>query len=463
MCLLLALSMSGAAVAKQDVTVELFYSSAWHDVTSRVLTGESIVINHGAGDEQDGVIPSDASLTFLNSDGEMNPENRKSSLFGLIGHNTGIRITVGSDIRFTGQVASWKPRRALGEVSESRGKAWVDIQAQGTIRRLGQGEPPTESALYQTITRAIGVNPIEYWPLEAGRLTFASTVSGGVASSFFDPEILAQQPTFTGIPGSQPSIALPAIDSATIVAFPVATYTDTGFWAAQAAWDYTSAMLPDGLATLDVVLSNGRTVHLFLDGDSAEPLEFSAAVTDDVTLYYSDAVDLDGASVLDTPLSPMLSLTSAAGGTLTARLLDGTGAIRAELTTTGVGYGTVARIELSNVPGLSLPAGSLGVAHLVLYADTSFDIDIDTVTIAWATSGFTGETAGDRFERICGIENISATIVGTAAETQTMGPQRPGTVLDWFGKIARTDAGIIYDTRDELGLTFRTGRSLYNQ
>ena len=137
--LLLVLVTAGVPVPKQDVLVELFYNAAWHDHTADVYTRDQIVINHGAGNEQTGVVPSDASLTFDNRDGEMNPENRQSSLFGLIGHNTPIRISVGSDIRFSGQVVSWKPRRAVGELSSTRGDAWVHVQAQGTIRRLGQG------------------------------------------------------------------------------------------------------------------------------------------------------------------------------------------------------------------------------------------------------------------------------------------------------------------------------------
>lgn len=461
--LLLTLLTSGAAVAKQDVAVLLDYGSGWVDFTSRVRTGSQITINHGAGDEQTGVIPSDASLTFENRDGEMNPDNRKSTLFGSIGRNTLIQIRVGTDVRFTGQIVSWKPRRALGTVSSTRGNAWVDIQAQGTIRRLGQGEPPVQSALYQTITTAIGVNPTEYWPLEAGRLTFSSVTSGTLATSFFDPLTLAQTPTFQGFPGSQPSVALPA-NGTTIVEFPVASYTDTGEWVAQTAWVYSSDMPPGGLATFDATLSNGRQIHLFLSDSSGDPLSFEAAVTDDISVFYSSSVVLTGTTLLNQPVSPMMSLTSAAGGTLIARLLADDGTELAELTTTGVGYGTVTQLEMSNVqPGVSDPGGPLGVSHAVFYADPAFDVDVDTVTIAQAMSGFAGETAGERFERLCALEGITGTIVGTAADTQPMGPQRPGTVLDWFGEIARTDAGIIHDTRDELGLTFRTGRSLYNQ
>lgn len=455
--ILLSPAMSGETMSKQAVTVELFYSSAWHNVTTRVYMRDRITINHGAGNEQTGVVPSDASLTFDGRDGEMNPENRSSSLFGLIGRNTPIRITVGSDIRFSGQVVSWKPRRAI------KGDSWVYVQAQGTIRRLGQGEPPVQSALYQTITRAIGVSPAEYWPLESGGLVFTSVTSGSVAASFFDPLTLAQSPTFQGFPGSQPSVVLPA-DGTTIVEFPVAAYTDTGEWAAQTAWVYTSEMAPDGSTTFDAILSNGRQVHLFLSDSGGDPLTFTAAVTDDVTVFYSSSVVLTGTTLLDQPISLMMSLTSAAGGTLVARLLADDGTELAERTTTGVGYGTVGRLEMSNIqPGVSDTGGPLGVSHAVFYTDPAFDIDVDTVTIAQAMSGFSGETAGDRFERLCGLENITATIVGTAADTQPMGPQRPGTVLDWFGEIARTDAGIIHDTRDELGLTFRTGRSLYNQ
>lgn len=449
-------------MAKQNVTVKLWYNDQWNTHTSDLYSETSITINHAVLDGQSGLAPSDAALVWKNSDGKMSPDNRKSPLFGLIGHGTPIEISYPGDIRFSGRIVSWLPGRSLGG---DRFKAWVESKAAGTLQRLGEGEPPVESAIYQTITRAIGVNPAEYWPLEAGRLVFSSATGGGaLVPSFFDAAILSQDPTFKGFPGSQPSVELPAVDSATVVTFPVAAYADTGTWTVQTGWVYTRDMLPDGTATLDAVLSNGRTVHLFLDGDAAEPVSFAAAVTDEAfTVFYSDDEAISGPSILDQPLSAMVSLNSAAGGTLVLRLLDGTGSIRAELSTTGVGYGTVTRFEMSNIPRVTLPAGPLGVSHLVFYTNPAFDVDVDTVTIARATGGFPGESAADRFNRWCAQEGIAATIVGDASNTQLMGPQYPDTPLGTLGEIARTEAGIIHDTRTQEGLTLRTGRSLLNQ
>ena len=119
----------------------------------------------------------------------------------------------------------------------------------------------------------------------------------------------------------------------------------------------------------------------------------------------------------------------------------------------GLDYGFPTEIKIAALAKLD------AASHAVLWSGT---LPADSAGYE-AFTGHSGETAGARFARLCGEEDITDTVVGDAAETQLMGPQYPDTLLNWFAEIARTDAGIIHDTRDELGLTFRTGRSLYNQ
>jgi len=472
LCLTLALVLPGAAVAKQDVLVELFYSSAWHDVSSRVYTRDPITINHGAGDEQTGVIPSDASLTFTNRDGEMNPENRKSSLFGLIGRNTPIRITVGSDVRFSGQAVSWKPRRAAGTLDSTRGDAWVQVQAQGTIRRLGQGEPPVRSPLFRS-TSGITANdyvPHEYWSWEDG--SQATQIASAVAGSSAITPVDGVGITFAsdGPVGSLPLPRLAAGFSATI---PIAAYTDAGKWAitfvmnvpaepaatttvfevpvtGSTAERFKFEIVPGAPATIwwRAYDSAGALIALYsrsiaLDGASDRPTE-AQFFSDDWYLFTVDSSDLAG--------DDQVGIGMASGDLI---LQD-----HQQFAPVGTTHGSLSGTIVMNVDA---NLAGVGFGHLAVFTDAAYDIDFDVFHNAPALIGWSGETAGARFNRLCVEESIASTVVGSANDTQAMGPQPTDTLLKVFEDIAKTDAGIIHDTRDQLGLTFRTGRSLYNQ
>lgn len=424
------------AVAKQNLTVELFYSAAWHDVTTRVYTRDQITINHGSGNEQTGVVPSDASLTFDNRDGEMNPENRRSSLFGLIGHNTPIRIKVGSDTRFSGQIVSWKPRRAV------KGDAWVNVEAQGTVRRLGQGEPPVRSALNRTILNA---GPVAYWPLEdaVDSTQAASALGGGAPLLAFGTIPFA---TVTNVVGSKPlpDMINPSGTPTATLTGPV-VMTSTGSWTVQAV---LSSTVPQDFFEWTIVEWVEAGITWYLSRTDTDLFLFRNGVQIGVAVF-SDPANLNGKRVVQ-------ATATQNGAALDWTLkLDTVTKDSGSLAATNVG--AIAKVKLYSISATD-PLNIGGLGHVAVFNSVHSATSELSAINAW-----TGEKAGDRFNRLCTEEGITATIVGTAAETQVMGPQYPDTVLNLLEELAKTDAGIIHDTRSQLGLTFRTGRSLYNQ
>jgi hypothetical protein len=111
-------------MAKQNIRVELYYSGAWHDVTSAVYVRDGITITRGRSDESSVPSPTSASLTFDNRAGTYNPENPASVLYGLVGRNTPIRIT---DLDIDGHVlASDTFTRSVvdGWGTSTSGHAW---------------------------------------------------------------------------------------------------------------------------------------------------------------------------------------------------------------------------------------------------------------------------------------------------------------------------------------------------
>lgn len=446
-------------MAKQPVVVWLFYNDTWNDHTADVYRRDAIDINHAILDGQTGLAPSDASLMWRNSDGKMNPDNRKSPLYGLIGHNTPIQIEVTPDIRFTGQVVSWKPRRALGATTGG----WVESTAQGTLRRLGQGTPPTLSALYRTMRRpAAGVEAAEHWSLEdgTGATQFASSVGGTPGAGIVGDSDLPEPSGRSGIVGASAAVALP---SEARVRLPIRPYTDTGQWAVQGAYIVSDL---DSEIDLYVYQANGYELLASVSD------EFSPTGTQELVVIVIDSADnvllasqtaFTGGNLLNEPISLMMAMVDNGGSDeFTARVLDSSGTVRAEITSTSVGYDVAAQIDASAgspTPGNDPP----GVTNIGLYTDPSFDIDVDTVSIARAAGGWASEKAGERFERI-GLElGIATTVIGSVGATQPMGPQVPDTDLGLLGEIASTDAAIIHDTRESEGLTMRTGRGLNNQ
>lgn len=91
-------------MAKQDVTVELFYSSQWNDITDDVRIGAGITISRGQPDEGQALRPSTADLVINNGVSNVDPSvtgrysrrNPNSDLYGLIGRNTPLRIFLGT-------------------------------------------------------------------------------------------------------------------------------------------------------------------------------------------------------------------------------------------------------------------------------------------------------------------------------------------------------------------------------
>ncbi|MEU5707872.1 hypothetical protein [Streptomyces flaveolus] len=85
-----------------DVRVELLIGGVWTDVTKDTYAAEKISISRGRADEGARTDPGECSLTFNNGaskvapgiSGRYSPRNPRSDLYGRIGRNTPIRVSV---------------------------------------------------------------------------------------------------------------------------------------------------------------------------------------------------------------------------------------------------------------------------------------------------------------------------------------------------------------------------------
>lgn len=440
------LLMAGApAMAKQNVMVEIFYNGVWNNHTLDLYSRNPITINRAAGSEQTGVVPTDGTLTFQTRDGRLNPDNVKSPLYGLIGEKTPIRVKVNGDIRLSGRAVKWSPRRSLGG---QKFDAWVNVTVAGKVRELGQGEAPVRSALERTIKHEAVTTPLlAYWSFE--ELTAADQFGSGVAG---------------GSPMRVPANVLTSNDDTLPGSKPLPTFThnvpDQGrgpikvvtLAGTTLTWDmWVKTPLAGEYFDANLYTEGGHHWHVTVDNVGRVDL-----------FYYNTTSGIDvivtNAGLMQGQWHNLRFVMIQSGGNVDASLYFD-GVLNADGLGSGPTTGTITAPNLATLEAAYTATESEknNIGHMTVWDG------IPSINFTTAGRGYLAEKAGDRFNRISAEEGISATIVGSAIETQPMGAQYPDTTLQLLDEIARTDVGIIFDTRTEEGLTFRTGRSLYNQ
>lgn len=438
------------------VRVELQLGGAWLDITSDVYTENLIVITRGRPDEGARTDAATCVLVLDNSSGRYSPRNPRSDLYGRLGRNTPLRVSVAPYgpagprlVRFEGEVPGWPVK--WGTPYDVR----VSVTAAGILRRLGQGAAPLQSAMRREFSNPARTSIVAYWPLEdgSGASEFASALPGAAPMRI----------TMTGIkPGAYSghlaSDALPTLGEGAatgtvpvypttgesalrfFVAFPdTAPETETvlcSFATTGLISRWTITLRPDGrlsmygrnaLGLLFTSLTAGgnsllgKKVNIGLD-------LIETGVSTEWRLYY---VDLDAFVIYVGGPVPEWS------GTTVARAVG-------RITHIGVGGGN---------------AGEVAVGHVVLANTAAAYSGTGAALIGWA-----GETLSSRLQRIASEEEIPFVYTGrpNAAGTR-LGAQSVAALLDLFQEAAEADGGAFHEQRDALSLAYRTRATLYTQ
>lgn len=446
-------------MAKQNVTVELFYNSTWNGVTDHIYNRDQMNINRGVKNPGDQATTSTATFTFDNRSGDLNPRNPRGELFGKIGQNTPIRITVGSDERFYGQVVKWKPERAI------KGDAWVRVEATGVLDQLGKGLDVARGALER---KDIALGPAYLWPMTDGA---NATSLGGYKGTPAMPRLpsapsdveLAKVAGPAGAPASYPELRSDTVTTGDEV-FKVSLdpdQTDDG-WSIE--FIHKASTTQTAEATVSWPLS-------FITKYYNWSVVFLADPANEVLLQGFSRTDNSGASDISfshtfssSPLDGQWHHWRFGSDEVADAFLyiwrDGELLATDTTSVTGV-VGGITEITVQFDPLLDSTEDSTSLGELAIF---EADPSVDNGTYD-AFLGYAGELAEDRFSRICGEESISDTVVGdpNGEDSTRMGPQPLATVLDVLAEVERTDDANIFETRNELGLTIRTGRSKMNQ
>jgi hypothetical protein len=134
----------------------------WTDLTSRAKG--TVQITRGSADLSQETQPSKFAVRLDNTDGWLTPNHPSSPWYGLWDLGTPIRLkinqVISSFVRFQGRITQVDPVWPSGNSSI----AFVDIECQGVLYALGQGED-LRSPLYRVISDDA---PLWYWPMEDG-------------------------------------------------------------------------------------------------------------------------------------------------------------------------------------------------------------------------------------------------------------------------------------------------------
>lgn len=390
-------------------TVELFYSNAWNNITSYVYERDGIDIDRGRADENSTINPGRLSLTLNNRDGRFTPQNPNGPLYGLIGLNTRIRVTVNGSVRFVGEVVAWPPR---WDVTGS--DVYMPLEAAGLLRRLNAGvsEPqPLYSPIRRFYEAFEAANPgiiVAYLPLEDGSGTqFPINVPGGKSARYNDPE-----PSYGGdgsLAGSMPLPSWPVAQT------PVTFGDPFGVLPHQYSWSvHVLARVPAGSGECRIVewRTDGTRTDWALGVNASDKLVVTAA--DDTT---TDTYTFTAGPDLDDGAWHRLSVhvwQSTATNQQVVLAVDGTtpGSV---VSTQRVGK--VLRVRPRPTFTVTTNKSAIGLGHCVVLGG---NLGVGGRSLAHFSfglqpplDGYTGELATARFVRLCDEEGNDCTIHGT--------------------------------------------------
>lgn len=443
-------------MAEQDVLVELYYSGAWQDITSEVFTEEGITLGRGLAEETLEPRPGRIGLATNNTGGKYNPQNPTSPLYGLVGRNTPLRVSVDAAVQLVGEVAEYAPSRPV--VGTSR----CDVAGAGVLRRLGRGQTPLRSVAYRAmISSEYDSERLAYWPLEEA--------SGATGAKLFSPfpapglsgEVVhvVNYGAYTDHPAAERMIVM-GEDSR--IDFYVPTYTATGETKVMCLWFIPGDLTPTGERALYRMYTTGGSydyVDLVYTNTSGHVIGLNAWSGGAVANSSAFSV---GADVVDNPI--LIALEFSGSPNLLARIVFYTqsGIGLGDATWNSKSLGRVTRLTVgdrrtSDVQDIE----GVAIGHMVVTNDTDAFRNFVSFGEPFGFRGFTGEPAAERFSRLCEEEGLDGVVVGTAADSEPMGPQGTDTLTELLLECARTDAALLYEARDSIGLQFRCGRHLY--
>jgi hypothetical protein len=429
--------------------VELYLGAlGWTDITRYVYYRARVRISRGRPNETSRIQPQTCAFQVNNRDGRFSPRNPNGAYYGLIGRNTQVRVSRLQNgvrrYRFHGEVVSWP---TTWEISGS--DVWVDVTAAGMMRRLQQGTQTLQSVWRRGVPKDSAI--AAYWPCEDGaNATSLASASGGrpmaVAGTL-------KPASYSGFLGSSPIPTLGTDQwSGAVPSNLTGTSGQVNFFVYVPA-----ATLADGVRLASITMIGvSRVDVLYHTGGGISVQVWDATSTriyDSGTLF---APDLDA----NTTRVSVTWNPHAGGGTDFSWFILVTG-----------GTGTIGTFPTTLAPSISgvqsvgiAPDGNLGgaaVGHIWVQRTSTETGDL----YSWSHA-YGNEVSTSRFTRLCSEQGINAVLVApgeVGSDAVRVGAQTVDTFSNLIQQVPDTDVGLLFESRDQLALAYRTRLSLYNQ
>lgn len=418
------------------------FAGAEHDVSSYLVSGRlyRFVLKNGI-----------AGTAVANVDMSLQTVGATSFV-----DSAGVTFTVGSPgsvsnrrFRFHGEVAEWPIR------SDVSGKdRYVSIEANGVFRRLGRCTSSLPSVIARNYVDVVaGVKA--YWPVEdeVGSEQVASGLDRG------RPMAVSGKPEFESYTGFLASKPLPMLRLA-MFSGSVKSYAATGyiqlrfFLAIPAAGSVGGAELIRMYTTGDVAhwdlrygtgaggaFAPGRLRLLAYDAEGTAVFDTGATYLD---------YELDGKLVM-----VHVAIDPSAGTPDVDLFVTEVGS------TIGVGYTFDHTIsDLGRVTSVMVnPDKShddVAIGHISVQ-----DVITNLFDAKVLATGYRYETAGRRIARLCLEAGVAFESRGDLDTSEQCGVQSPDSLLNLLRETAEADGGILFESRDTLGLAYTPRRAMY--
>lgn len=448
--------------------VQLLIAGEWVTLTfaehgvekGRLLVDAGVSPSTGRRDEQSSVAPGQATMRLRNPDGWMTPGNQASPYWPYNDLDTHARVQVRPSegaawvTRFAGEITRLDPVWPAMSVT---GLAEIELEISGGLRRW-QGSDPLRSSLYRRITSFVS-DPrlLAYWNMEdiddRGR---ALSPLPGVT-----PMLVAMRPRAdSSLPSSSPlpsgnapwgfNGAVPGANAAItyhpwrvewVLRVPEPPETGTARLMRVSLRDAFSLGTP--ISYVELVQSATQLTLRLHDPDGGSIASASAPV----------------ATFFDDWCFMRVAATPTIGGDANFFLSVWQGGDTEIAVAISGGHDNTGRPDrVLNLSQAQLP-DSVTMGHLLVQAGPTTENILDGPSFI----GHAGETAADRFTRLCAEEGITSQVIGTADDSPAMGPQRPLRIAELLDETAQV-GGIVTEALDEPAqLAFRTRESLHNQ
>lgn len=424
----------------------------WTDLTADVYQRSAQSIISGASSEQGTIQPSTlTNLVLGNNSLNYSTGNPNSIYYGQFVKGAEIRVSVtGTNYRFHGQITSIRPRHDI-----SQNDRYVEIEAGSVLRRLSQGSALAVSGPRRWIPTT---SPLAYWPLEDGPLSKQGIAAVGGNNLLHLGTV--QQNWGTGTLASWLPLALQGVmgtTQATNDANFVGYINPPGF-----STDWTLDYYVNGFPDYSIVLNQTPTI----------------TSTDCWTLSMTASIS----NILVTPPAG-----SAGGGSFTYtfdgqfhhvrfRVIENfIGDATYQVSIDGVlitsGHVTATTpepvidilsvtIKLSDGQPGSVKSTRATIGHMAFYENQTPPAIATAVAVAF---GRVGEAVGDRITRLCSENSINLDTIGTLSATKPAGPQGMLTLKALLQEAADAGGGMLFESKPNLGLAYRTRDSMYQQ